>query len=167
MRSGLKALILVSRQFGVNIGPNDIPERYNVDDRELSLRELAALVLKFDLRARPSKLSEAQLAKILLKKQQILRLHNGRYLIALRYTKEKDGSRTLLIIDPSQPESKSQTIDLDEVKKVWRGEVLLLKKKLRLTDENQEFSAGWLVGELVRNKVVLIQAIVIGLLVNI
>ena len=167
MRSGLKALILVSRQFGVNIGPNDIPEPYNLDDRELSLREMAALVQKFDLRARPSKLSEAQLAKTLLKRQQILRLHNGRYLIALRYTKEKDGSRTLLIIDPSQPESKSQTIDLEEVKKVWHGEVLLLKKKLRLSDENQEFSASWIIGELVRNKVVLIQAIVIGLLVNI
>ncbi len=167
MRSGLKALILVTRQFGVNIGPNDIPERYNVDDRELSLAELASVVGKFDLRARPSKLNEAQLAKSLLKKQQILRLSTGRYIIALRYTREKDGSRTLLILDPSQPESKSQTIDIDEVKKVWRGEVLLLKKRLRLSDENQEFSTGWLIGELFRNKTVVLQAVVIGLLVNI
>ena len=121
MRSGLKALILVSRQFGINIGPNDIQERYNVDDRELSLAELASVVQKFDLRAKPTKVNEPQLAKALLKKQQILRLSTGRYIIALRYTQEKDGSRTLLILDPSQPESKSQTIDINEVKKVWRG----------------------------------------------
>ena len=128
MRSGLKALILVTRQFGINIGPNDIPERYNVDDRELSLAELASVVQKFDLRAKPTKVNEPQLAKALLKKQQILRLSTGRYIIALRYTQEKDGSRTLLILDPSQPESKSQTIDINEVKKVGVERSCFLKR---------------------------------------
>ena len=167
MRSGLKAFILVSRQFGVNVGANDIPESYKTDDREVSLRELAALAQKFGLKAKAGKVGEAQLAKLLSKRQQLLRLDNNRYIIALRYTKEKDGSDTLLVLDPSQAGSKPQNIDLSEVKKVWRGQILLLKKKLNLSDENQEFSTSWLIGELLRNKVVIFQAVVVGLLINV
>lgn len=167
MRSGLKAFILVSRQFGVNIGANDIPESYKTEDREVSLRELAALAQKFGLKAKAGKVGEAQLAKLLSKRQQLLRLDNNRYIIALRYTKEKDGSDTLLVLDPSQAGSKPQNIDLSEVKKVWRGQILLLKKKLNLSDENQEFSTSWLIGELLRNKIVIFQAVVVGLLINV
>jgi len=167
MRSGLKAFILVSRQFGVNVGANDIPESYETEDREVSLRELAALAQKFGLKAKAGKVGEAQLAKLLSKRQQLLRLDNNRYIIALRYTKEKDGSDTLLVLDPSQAGSKPQNIDLSEVKKVWRGQILLLKKKLNLSDENQEFSTSWLIGELLRNKVVIFQAVVVGLLINV
>ena len=167
MRSGLKAFILVSRQFGVNVGANDIPESYKTEDREVSLRELAALAQKFGLKAKAGKVGEAQLAKLLSKRQQLLRLDNNRYIIALRYTKEKDGSDTLLVLDPSQAGSKPQNIDLSEVKKVWRGQILLLKKKLNLSDENQEFSTSWLIGELLRNKIVILQAVVVGLLINV
>ncbi len=167
MRSGLKAFILISRQFGINLGANDIPENLKTDDREVSLRELAMLAQKFDLKAKAGKVGEAQLAKLLLKRQQLLRLDNNRYIIALRYNKDKDGSDTLLILDPSQVGSKPQTIDLSELKKVWHGQILLLKKKLKLSDENQEFSSSWLIGELLRNKTVVVQAIIIGLLVNI
>ena len=166
MRSGLRALILVSRQFGVNVGANDIPEHYDVDDHELSLQELATLAAQFGLRARPGKVSEQQLAKLISKKQQLLQLQNGRYLIALRYSTEEDGSRTLLAIDPAKSDSRAHKVDFEEVAKSWRGDVLLLKKKLAFVDEEREFSGGWLIGELVRNKAVLAQVIVVGLLVN-
>ena len=166
MRSGLRALILVSRQFGVNVGANDIPEHYDIDDRELSLQELATLAAQFGLRARPGKVSEQQLAKLISKKQQLLQLQNGRYLIALRYSTEEDGSRTLLVIDPAKSDSRAHKVDFEEVAKSWRGDILLLKKKLAFVDEEREFSGGWLIGELVRNKTVLAQVIVVGLLVN-
>ena len=166
MRSGLRALILVSRQFGVNVGANDIPEHYDIDDRELSLQELATLAAQFGLRARPGKVSEQQLAKLISKKQQLLQLQNGRYLIALRYSTEEDGSRTLLAIDPAKSDSRAHKVDFEEVAKSWRGDILLLKKKLAFVDEEREFSGGWLIGELVRNKTVLAQVIVVGLLVN-
>ena len=166
MRSGLRALILVSRQFGVNVGANDIPEHYDIDDRELSLQELATLAAQFGLRARPGKVSEQQLAKLISKKQQLLQLQNGRYLIALRYSTEEDGTRTLLAIDPAKSDSRAHKVDFEEVAKSWRGDILLLKKKLAFVDEEREFSGGWLIGELVRNKTVLAQVIVVGLLVN-
>ena len=40
IRGSQKSLILVARQLGIHIGPNDIPERFKIDDRELSLKEI-------------------------------------------------------------------------------------------------------------------------------
>ena len=60
---------------------NDIPERFKIDDRELSLKEMSELAKSFDLKAKATKISENELLK-LPKKQQILKLKNGRYIIA-------------------------------------------------------------------------------------
>ena len=39
MRGSQKSIILVARQLGVHIGPNDIPERFQIEDRELRTSE--------------------------------------------------------------------------------------------------------------------------------
>ena len=49
MRGSQKSLILVARQLGVHIGPNDIPERFKIDERELSLKEMCELANSFSL----------------------------------------------------------------------------------------------------------------------
>ena len=84
MRGSQKSIILVARQLGVHIGPNDIPERFQIEDRELRTSEMCDLAQSFDLKAKATKISEKELVKLLSKKQQILRLKNGRYIIALR-----------------------------------------------------------------------------------
>ena len=43
MRGSQKSIILVARQLGVHIGPNDIPERFQIDDRELKPSEMCEL----------------------------------------------------------------------------------------------------------------------------
>ena len=84
MRGSQKSLILVARQLGVHIGPNDIPDRFKIDDRELSTSEMCDLAKTFDIKAKTTKVSDSELIKLVNKKQQILRLKNGRYVIALR-----------------------------------------------------------------------------------
>ena len=74
MRGSQKSLILVARQLGIHIGPNDIPERFQIDDRELKTSEMCELAQSFDLKAKATKLSESELLKLLTKKQQILKL---------------------------------------------------------------------------------------------
>ena len=83
MRGSQKSIILVARQLGVHIGPNDIPERFQIEDRELRTSEMCDLAQSFDLKAKATKISEKELIKLLSKKQQILRLKNGRYIICL------------------------------------------------------------------------------------
>ena len=71
IRGSQKSLILVARQLGIHIGPNDIPERFKIDDRELSLKEMCELAKSFDLKAKATKISENELLKLLKKTANI------------------------------------------------------------------------------------------------
>ena len=114
LRGSHKSLILIARQMGIHIGPNDIPEKYINLNRELMLNELVSLAGTFGMKAKSSK---------------ILRLTNGRYIIALRYI-ESDGIKNILFLDTAKTDPKPQQIELSELQKGWSGDIILLKTKL-------------------------------------
>ena len=166
IRGSQKSLILVARQLGIHIGPNDIPERFKIDDRELTLKEMSELAKSFDLKAKATKISENELLKLLTKKQQILKLKNGRYIIALRAITNED-DKSILCLDAGISNPKPQQISLDELGKGWDGSVLLLKAKLKIFEETSELKIGWLIGESFRNKSVVVQVVIVALILNI
>ena len=166
IRGSQKSLILVGRQLGVHIGPNDIPERFKIDDRELSLKEMCELAKSFDLKAKATKINENELLKLLSKKQQILKLKNGRYIIALRAIINED-EKSILCLDAGISNPKPQQISLEELNKGWDGSVILLKAKLKIFEETSELKIGWLIGESFRNKSVVIQVVIVALILNI
>ena len=61
MRGSQKSLILVARQLGIYIGPNDIPERFKNDERELTLKEMCELASSFNLKAKSTKITDNEL----------------------------------------------------------------------------------------------------------
>ena len=166
IRGSQKSLILVARQLGIHIGPNDIPERFKIDDRELSLKEMCELARSFDLKAKAAKISENELLKLLTKKQQILKLKNGRYIIALRAITNED-DKSILCLDAGISNPKPQQISLEELGKGWDGSILLLKAKLKIFEETSELKIGWLIGESFRNKSVVVQVVIVALILNI
>ena len=166
IRGSQKSLILVARQLGVHIGANDIPERFKIDDRELSLKEMCELARSFDLKAKATKINENELLKLLAKKQQILKLKNGRYIIALRGISNED-DKSILCLDAGISNPKPQQISLKELLKGWDGSVILLKAKLKIFEETSELKIGWLIGESFRNKSVVVQVIIVALILNI
>ncbi len=168
MRGSQKSIILVARQLGIHIGPNDIPERFQIDDRELKPAEMCELAQSFDLKAKATKISDNELIKLLTKKQQILRLKNGRYIIALRLiAAEKDEDKAVLCLDTGVSSPKPQQISIKELKKGWNGEIILLKAKLKKFEEESELKLSWLIGESLRNKSVMVQVVIVGLILNI
>ncbi len=166
IRGSQKSLILVARQLGIHIGPNDIPERFKIDDRELTLKEMCELARSFDLKAKATKISENELLKLLTKKQQILKLKNGRYIIALRAI-INENDKSILCLDAGISNPKPQQISLEELVKGWDGSVILLKAKLKIFEETSELKIGWLIGESFRNKSVVVQVIIVALILNI
>ena len=57
LRGSHKSLILIARQMGIHIGPNDIPEKYINLNRELMLNELVSLASTFGMKAKSSKIT--------------------------------------------------------------------------------------------------------------
>jgi ATP-binding cassette subfamily B protein len=166
MRGSQKAIILVARQLGVHIGPNDIPDRFKIDDRELTTKEMCDLARTFEIKAKATKVNEAELIKLVNKKQQILQLKNGRYVIALRIV-SIDEEKSVLCLDAGVSNPKPQQISIKELEKGWNGTIILLKPKLKLFEETSELKIGWLIGESFRNKSVFIQVIIVALILNI
>ena len=166
MRGSQKSLILVARQLGVHIGPNDIPARFKIDDRELSTSEMCDLAKTFDIKAKTTKVSDLELIKLVNKKQQILRLKNGRYVIALRII-SSDEEKSVLCLDAGVSNPKPQQISIKELEKGWDGTVILLKPKLKLFEETSELKIGWLIGESFRNNSVVVQVVIVALILNI
>jgi len=167
MRGSQKSLILVARQLGIHIGPNDIPERFKNDERELSIKEMCELAHSFNLKAKSTKITDNELLKLLSKKQQILRLKNGRYIIALRVIGSKDDDKSILFLDTGVTTPKPQQVSIEELKKGWDGQVILLKAKLKAFEEQSELKLSWLIGESLRNKSVMVQVIIVALILNI
>ncbi len=167
MRGSQKSLILVARQLGIHIGPNDIPEHLRLDNRELSPKEMCELAKSFDLKAKATKINEDELIKLIGKKQQIIRLKNGRYIIALRTISSENEDKSILCLDTGVSNPKPQQISLKELNKGWQGEVILLKPKLKMFEETSELKLGWLFGETFRNKTVMTQVIIVALILNI
>ena len=167
MRGSQKSLILVARQLGVHIGPNDIPEQFKIDERELSLKEMCELANSFSLKAKSTKINDNELIKLLSKKQQILRLKNGRYVIALRVIDSKEDDKSILFLDTGVTTPKPQQISIKELQKGWDGQVILLKAKLKAFEEQSELKLSWLIGESLRNKSVMVQVIIVALILNI
>jgi ATP-binding cassette subfamily B protein len=167
MRGSQKSLILVARQLGIHIGPNDIPERFKNDERELSPKEMCELAHSFNLKAKSTKITDNELIKLLTKKQQILRLQNGRYVIALRIIDSKDDDKSILFLDTGVTTPKPQQISIKELKKGWDGQVILLKARLKAFEEQSELKLSWLIGESLRNKSVMVQVVICALILNI
>jgi ATP-binding cassette subfamily B protein len=167
MRGSQKSLILVARQLGIHIGPNDIPERFKNDERELSLKEMCELAHSFNLKAKSTKITDNELIKLLTKKQQILRLQNGRYVIALRIIDSKDDDKSILFLDTGVTTPKPQQISIKELKKGWDGQVILLKARSKAFEEQSELRLSWLIGESMRNRSVMVQVVIVALILNI
>ena len=64
---GSQKSLLVARQLGVHIGPNGIPDRFKIDDRELSTSEMCDLAKTFDIKAKTAKVSDSELIKLVNK----------------------------------------------------------------------------------------------------
>ena len=89
------------------------------------------LAQTFDLKAKATKINEKELLKLLTKKQQILRLKNGRYIIALELLLKKRNDKSILCLDTGVNPPKPQQINIKELNKGWEGEVILLKAKVK------------------------------------
>ena len=72
-----------------------------------------------------------------------------------------------MCLDTGVSNPKAQQISLKELKKGWEGEIILLKAKLKKYEEDSELSLSWIIGESLRNKSVMVQVVIVGLILNI
>ena len=88
-------------------------------------------------------------------------------MIVLKFSDGTDQKKTVTIIDPKASNPKAENIDIDEFNTVWNGTGLIFKKSRRLRRESGEISVGAIFDDILEDKWVCAQLVLIIIFINI
>ena len=150
--SMLYALSIVARRLGLDITVEQLRRAYSFGAAEPTNDQLVAIAAEIGLEARTLDAKWAELAKLKSSLPAIIRLNDGAALI-LEGVREDAATGTLAILrDPTGPPDALVTVDEAHLATVWSGEIILVKRKFALSDEQQPFGLKWLFGQVLREK---------------
>jgi ATP-binding cassette subfamily B protein len=146
MNSGLKSLILTARQHGVDLSQELLIQQYQLTEEEPKLKTLTNIAKANSLSSKVLNVSIQQLGALTSSLPAIAPLKNGHYVIIAKI-EELDGAQQISILDALAVNPKLETVSTEEFLEAWNGQVVLIKRKYRLQDEDRPFSIGWLLIE--------------------
>ena len=170
MDTGLKSLVLTSRQHGIDLSTERLRHDYAIGEEEASPDILVGMARENGLMARWVNFSWRALSRLGAAYPVIANLKNGHYVIIVGYKKESeddDIGEHVLVIDPKIPKSQVEKVPKDRFLEHWQGSLVLLKREYRLTDEERPFSYAWVFGQFLKQKLLLAELLVISLILHV
>ena len=82
----------------------------------------------------------------------ILRLNDGAALVLDQVVDDPTAGRVAVLRDPTAEFETRAMVDEAQLTAVWDGELILIKRRLGQSDENQPFGLGWLMGQVLRER---------------
>lgn len=152
--SMLAALTRIGQHYGLTLDPDSLARAVPFDGAEPAIPVLQRMAERTGLTARPIRIQRGDLMKLVEVGPALLVLPGDRAAI-LETVDSRDGMEYALINDPMAPAGVSALVDEHRLFDLWDGEVILFKRKMDLTDEQRPFGAGWLIGQLVRDRVLM------------
>ena len=167
MLSGAIGLQIIARRLGVELGEKQFSAINGIDERELSFSEIKGLAKDHDLLCRAIKTNLGGLVESTKKQPVLAQLQNGRYVIVIKFSSEPAGPENVTIIVPSAANPKAETIAVEKFRELWLGTGLLFKKSRALRRESGEISVGAILDDILEEKWVAAQLVLIILFINI
>ena len=162
MRSSARALLMVGRSLGANISSQDIESEYDIDNKELSLREMNSFLIKNGVESDVLQINTDNLISILGNQRVLLRLNNDRTVIAVRSYKE-DGEGFIVIIDPTDNTLQPKPITISNLDSIWSGHCLAAKSSNDNDQSSKELSITKLLSQLIRDKSLIVPVFILSL----
>ena len=167
MLSGAIGLQIIARRLGVELGEQQFNKFNDIDTRELTFKEIKKLTSDHSLVCRALKTNSNGLAAAVKKQPVLAQLKSERYVIVLKFSDGINQKQTVTIIDPKASNPKAENIDIDEFNSVWNGTGLIFKKSRRLRQESGEISVGAIFDDILEDKWVCAQLVLIIIFINI
>ena len=167
MLSGAIGLQIIARRLGVELGEQQFNKFNDIDTRELTFKEIKKLTSDHSLVCRALKTNSSGLAAAVKKQPVLAQLKSGRYVIVLKFSDGADQKKTVTIIDPKASNPKAENIGIDEFESVWNGTGLIFKKSRRLRQASGEISVGAIFDDILEDKWVCAQLVLIIIFINI
>jgi subfamily B ATP-binding cassette protein HlyB/CyaB len=169
MHSSIKSFVLTAGQHGVALSADRLQHDYALGESEASDSLLVKIARENGLKARAVQFNWKDFKGLGGAFPVIARLKNEQCVIVTGYKpapSDGEGEEHVLVMDPSTPTPKIETISKDKFLSHWDGALILLKREHRLTDDDIPFSIRWIVGRFLKQKLLLGELLLIAFILH-
>jgi ATP-binding cassette, subfamily B, bacterial HlyB/CyaB len=150
--SALNALMIVARHHGMEISATEMRRTYSIEGDEPPTSMLLAIALDLKLEAKQIRAEFRDLPRLQKVLPAILRLRDGSALVLEAVIVDKTSGLIASVRDPLGSPDARAFVDENRLVQEWDGEIILIKRRFRLTDEDRPFGMAWLAGSLLRER---------------
>jgi ATP-binding cassette subfamily B protein len=150
--SAIAALALLATRLGIETDEDQIKRRFSVEAVEPTSATLVGMATEMGLEAQVLKVTFGQLPELAKTLPAILRGKEGQALVLEDARSDPTRGTVALIRDPIATDDAVALVEEAQLTDFWEGEVILVKRRLALTDEQQPFGLRWLFGQVLREK---------------
>ncbi|WP_247888871.1 peptidase domain-containing ABC transporter [Azospirillum brasilense] len=149
--TSLHALAIVARHHGLHLSVEQLRRDNGIESGEPSPGLLVKIAEGNGLTARAAKLRWKHLSRLGKALPLLLRLRDGSTMVLVSFRKDGD-TPAVMLQDPLSPDQACVAVDELRLASVWDGDVIFVKRRYRMSDEEQPFGFGWLIGQILREK---------------
>ena len=150
--TSLLALSVVAARHGVELDADTLRRSFVISETEPASGTLVSIALEVGLEAKSIKPKWGDLPKLHRILPAILILREGGALVLDAVLTDTPSGQVAILRDPTGPAEAQVALDQERLEAIWDGEVILVKKRHILTDENQPFSLKWVAGQVLRER---------------
>lgn len=158
VNTALVCFSIVAREHKIELTQDRLLHEYSLGSEEIPGNTLLRMSKDLGMKAKLIKLSWDRLLNLKQAYPAIARLRNGRHMVVagVAGSAGSDGSQEEVMIACYDPLTGSNGGHLRlarrEFETLWDGELYVLKRVYKLSDENQPFSLRWFIPEILRQK---------------
>jgi ATP-binding cassette, subfamily B, bacterial HlyB/CyaB len=150
--SALHALAVVARRLGIDLSYVELQRNYALPEGEPKTGTLIAIARDVGLEAKAVKVRFKDLVRLEKSLPAIIRVGNGAALVLEGARRDPKAGLIVILRDPTSREEKLTAVDETKLAKIWQGEIILLKRRFKTTDEERPFGGSWLIGQMLRER---------------
>jgi len=150
--TALHAIAIVAARLGVDTSVEHLYRTYVFSGREPSNNVIIAIARDLGLDARRASLRWRELPRLKKVLPAILRLRDGGALV-LENIQENPSIGTVAVLrDPMGPPDALVVVDEKRLAEAWDGDILLVKRRYGVRDDERPFGAYWLFEQVLRER---------------
>lgn len=154
INTALVCFSIVAKEHKIELTRERLVHEHGLGSEEIEPAKFLRMAKEAGLKAKLLRMGWEGLLKLKKAFPAIARLRSGRHVILTGLVpKEQGGEMVLACYDPLAGAGGGHLrLPRAEFEAMWNGEVYVLKRTYKLTDENQPFSLRWFLPEILRQK---------------
>ena len=160
--TALIAFELIARHHDTDVSVGRLVHDYAITTPRIDTRLLLRIAQDAGFKARAVKLDWGKLVRLDGAYPVIARLANGNSVVVAGFRIQEE-QEEVVVVDPLADRPGFIFLGRDSFEARWTGEIILLKRRYKLTDEKRPFGLSWFVPEILRQKGALTYVVLGGL----